>query len=56
MPGPWDCIFQPLPEPEACPEGGIEKVPIMFFQRAIMLAKMPKIYVYSLKTLDTRAS
>ena len=33
-----------------------QKVPIMFFQRASMLTNMPKIHVYSLKTLDARAS
>ena len=30
--------------------------PIMFFQRASVLTKIPKIYVYSLKALDARAS
>ena len=33
-----------------------QKVPIKFFHRASMLTKIPKIHVYSLKTLDARAS
>ena len=32
------------------------KVPIKFFHRASMLTKIPKIHVYSFKTLDARAS
>ena len=30
MPGPGDCIFQHLIEPEACPDGGIKKYPYCF--------------------------
>ena len=33
-----------------------QKVPIMFFHRASMLTKIPKIHVYSFKALDARAS
>ena len=56
MPGPQDCIFQHLLEPEACDEGVTKKVPITFFHRASMLTKILKIHVYSFKTLDARAS
>ena len=33
-----------------------QNVPIMFCHRASMLTNIPKIYVYSFKTLDARAS
>ena len=52
---PQDCIFQHVHEPEACPEVGI-KMYRLFFHRPSMLTKIPKIHVYSLKTLDARAS
>ena len=56
MPGPQDRIFQHLLKPKAGPEGGrYQKLPIMFV-RAGMLNKIPKIHVYSFKTLDARAS
>ena len=54
MRGTRDCIFQHCIEPEACPEVGIKKYP-WFFYRASMLTNIPKIHVYSLKTLDARA-
>ena len=54
MPGPWDSIFQQLIELEACPEGCI--IPLMFYHRASMLTNIPKIHVYSFKTLDARVS
>ena len=55
IPGPGDCIFQHFIEPEACPEGGIKKYPYCFFHWASVLTNIPKIHVYSLKTLDARA-
>ena len=33
-----------------------QKVPIMFFHRDGMLTKIPKIHIFSFKTLDARAS
>ena len=56
IPGPQDCIFQHLLESEACPVRWYQKVPIMFFPRASMLTKILKIHIYSLKTLDAKAS
>ena len=38
------------------PRGWYQKLSVMFFQRAIMLNKIPKIHFKSFKTVDARAS
>lgn len=53
MPGPWDCIFQNLLKLAL---KVVSKEFTMFFHRASMLTKITKIFAYSLKTLEARAS
>ena len=52
----WGQHFPTPPWAWSWPWGWYKKEPIMFFHRASMLTYIPKIYVYSLKTLDARAS
>ena len=50
-------LYSPTPSWAWClPWRWYQNVPLMFFHRASILTKIHKIYVYSLKTLDARAS
>ena len=55
MPELQDIIFQHLLELEGGPEGD-KKIPIITFERASILRKIPKICVESFKTVDARAA
>ena len=54
MPGHQNSNFKHLSYPKACSESG--KHVGMFFQRANTQTKIPKIHVYSFKSLGSRAS
>ena len=50
-------LYSPTPSWAWClPWRWYQNVPLMFFHRASILTKIHKIHVYSLKTLDARAS
>ena len=52
----WELHFPALSRAWSLTWGWYQKVPVMFFHRASMLTKIPKIHAYSFKTLDARAS
>ena len=55
-PRAWGLHFPTLYWAWCLPWRWYQNVPLMFFHRASILTKIHKIHVYSLKTLDARAS